>query len=66
MSGPICAYGEHSIGDDEYYYVVNPAGGYGLGEVLCCESCIKLPENSVAAERMGLGRQEEIKEPEKL
>jgi hypothetical protein len=49
---PICTFGAHVIADEDYYYTINPIGGYGRDEVLCCEACIKKPENSVARERM--------------
>lgn len=49
---PICAIGQHPISDAEYYYVVNPEGGYGRLECLCCETCVKKPENSVVRRRL--------------
>jgi len=49
---PVCTVGGHPIGDDEYFYTLNSVGGYGRDEVLCCEACIKKPENSGARERM--------------
>lgn len=53
LTRPICAFGEHIIADDEYYYTINPAFGYGFKvECLCCETCIRKPENAVARQRM--------------
>lgn len=47
-----CAFGHHLIGDGDYFYTVNPEGGYGLREVLCCEACIRKPENAEVRRRM--------------
>jgi hypothetical protein len=52
MKAPICAYGNHEIADDEWFYTINPEGGYGRGEVLCCDACIRKPENSYVRQRM--------------
>jgi hypothetical protein len=49
---PICTWGEHVIADDEYYYTINPEGGYGSPEALCCEKCIRKPENEYIRQRM--------------
>ena len=49
---PMCTYGEHVIDDADFFYTVNPFGGYGMSEVLCCEACIKRPENSEIRQRM--------------
>ena len=51
MNKPICA-GEHFIKHDQYYYVINPEGGYGMPELLCCEDCIKKPEYKHLRKRM--------------
>jgi hypothetical protein len=47
-----CAFGQHHIGDQDYFYTVNPEGGYGTREILCCEKCIKRPENAEVRRRM--------------
>ena len=47
-----CGYGNHAIADDEYFYTVNPLGGYGMSELLCCEKCIRKPENNNTRQRM--------------
>ena len=47
---PICTIGGHLIVED--FYTINPIGGYGMDEVLCCETCIKKPENIVVRQRM--------------
>ena len=47
-----CGYGNHAIADDEYFYTLNPLGGYGKSELLCCETCIRKPENDDARQRM--------------
>jgi len=39
-----------SIEDD--FYTVNPDGGYDRNEVLCCETCIRKPENNEVRKRM--------------
>lgn len=44
--------GGHEIKDDEYFYIINPEGGYGGPEVLCCEACIKKPEYAGMRQRM--------------
>ena len=44
--------GGHAIPPGEYYYTINPAGGYGRAEVLCCEVCIKKPEYEGLRQRM--------------
>jgi len=49
---PTCSYCKRAILNKDYFYVINPSGGYGLGEVLCCESCIRKPENNVIRQRM--------------
>lgn len=49
---PVCTVGGHIIADDDYAYTVNPRGGYGRDEVLCCESCIRKPENAEIRQRM--------------
>lgn len=49
---PFCAYGRHVIADDDYFYTVNPQGGYDRDEVLCCEKCIRLPQFAGVRERM--------------
>lgn len=49
---PICTIGDHLIEDDVWFYTINPLGGYGRDEVLCCERCIRKPENIFARERM--------------
>jgi len=48
---PLCAYGQHLIKSGTYY-VINPEGGYGRREILCCEECIKKPEYHDPRERM--------------
>lgn len=48
----LCAYGKHVIDAKDWYYVVNPEGGYGRREVLCCETCIHKVENSYVRQRM--------------
>lgn len=47
-----CSYGMHFLDPCDGYYTINPEGGYGRHEVLCCEHCIKKPEHSAALERM--------------
>ena len=47
-----CGYGYHPIADDEWFYTINPLGGYGRSELLCCETCIRKPENKGARDRM--------------
>ena len=49
---PICTFGAHVIGPEDYFYTVNPIGGYGRDEVLCCEACIWLAENDHIRQRM--------------
>ena len=49
---PICSAGAHIIADDEYFYTINPAGGYGRPEFLCCETCIKKQEFIDLKQRM--------------
>lgn len=39
---PVCV-GAHVIADDQEFYTINPVGGYGLDEVLCCTACITRP-----------------------
>ena len=48
---PICIF-KHPIGDEDWFYTINPVGGYGLDEVLCCDTCIRKPENYVLRQRM--------------
>ena len=38
---PKCSYCLNLIGDDDYFYRVNPEGGYGVREVLICEDCLE-------------------------
>ena len=45
-------FGNHVITDDAYFYTVNPEGGYGRPEALCCEACIRKPENYLVRQRM--------------
>lgn len=45
-----CSYGQHVI--HGYFYTINPQGGYGRDEVLCCEECICKSENKDARDRM--------------
>jgi hypothetical protein len=52
MSKPYCDFGKHVIDDDQHYYVVNPEGGYGSSETLCCEDCVNLPENKTVRQRL--------------
>lgn len=47
-----CGCGDHAIVDDEWFYVVNPLGGYGRSELLCCATCIMKPENNEIRKRM--------------
>src|SRR5258705_5073787 len=47
----ICITG-HVIAHGDYFYTINPEGGYGRSEVLCCEECIRKPENDVLRQRM--------------
>ena len=47
-----CGYGDHVIPDEDYFYTINPLGGYGRSELLCCETCIRKPENNDARQRM--------------
>jgi hypothetical protein len=47
-----CVGGGHVIADDQYFYTINPEGGYGQGEVLCCDVCIRKPENAELRRRM--------------
>ena len=47
----ICVAG-HVMGDDDYFYTINPDGGYGCDEVLCCEKCIKQPKYADLRNRM--------------
>ena len=49
---PICTIGMHLIADDAWFYTINPLGGYDMDEILCCEACIRLPENAAARRRM--------------
>lgn len=49
---PICTFGAHVIADEEYFYCVNPLGGYGRDEVLCCDTCIRKPENKEIRRRL--------------
>lgn len=48
---PMCTTG-HPIRSDERFYVINPEGGYGRPELLCCETCICKPEFSGLRQRM--------------
>jgi len=50
-----CSYCKRDFNDLEarcYLYLVNPVGGYGKDEVLICEDCVLLPQNSVVAQRL--------------
>lgn len=49
---PHCNPGNHEIGPDDYFYTINPEGGYGESEYLCCEKCIQKPENSHMKQRL--------------
>ena len=51
MKKPVCV-GKHVIPDDHWYYTINPEGGYGMGEALCCEACIRKPEFKNLRQRM--------------
>lgn len=49
---PLCTFGAHRISDEEYFYTVNPDGGYGRDEALICETCLAKPEFSSVKERL--------------
>jgi hypothetical protein len=49
---PFCGAGEHVIADGDYYYEVNPEGGYGQSEFLCCVACLNKPENDGLKQRL--------------
>ena len=49
---PICTAGLHVIADEQEFYTINPIGGYGRDEFLCCTECIKKPEFAGLRERM--------------
>ena len=57
---PFCSGGNHYIQDADHFYTINPEGGYGLGEVLCCETCIKKSENLWFRHRMIVAGAEEL------
>ena len=47
----ICVTG-HIVAPSVMVYTINPIGGYGMDEVLCCEDGIVKPENAGFRERM--------------
>ena len=47
-----CAYGDHPIANDVHVYTTNPLDDYGRRELLCCEPCIRKPENAGAMQKM--------------
>ena len=47
-----CGVGDHPIGDGAWVYTVNPDGGYGRSELLCCARCIRRAENMEIRLRM--------------
>jgi len=51
---PLCLGCEKFVweADGEYYYTVNPPGGYGRDELLICNSCIKKDEYKGIYERL--------------
>ena len=49
---PVCTVGVHLVDSEQFFYTINPAGGYGRDEVLCCEACIQRPENEGIKRRM--------------
>lgn len=51
MKKPVCV-GGHYIKDLQLYYTINPEGGYGLSEVLCCEDCIRKKKFKWLRQRM--------------
>lgn len=51
-SGAYCDAGAHRISLEAWFYTINPEGGYGRSEFLCCAACIWKPENKALRERM--------------